>query len=281
MTDPHHPYHGGTAALLTQHGKEAVIAPPLRQRLGMALVPVEGYDTDRLGTFTRDVPRAGSQRDAARAKAQLAVQLSGLPWGIGSEGSFGPDPVFGLSAWNVELLVWIDPDRGLEITATAAGPETNYRQAWVDEWAQAHAFAQAAGFPAHALVVSSAPDAVPVAKGVTGIESLSHAVGQVLARHGRAWLETDMRAHLNPSRMAMIARASDQLAARLASRCPGCGTPGWWPVAPVPGRPCRECGQPTRLPLAERWRCDRCGHEALVPLPAQQADPVDCANCNP
>jgi hypothetical protein len=281
LSDPGHPYCGGIAALLTQHGKEAVIAPPLRARLDIGLLRVEGYDTDRLGTFTRDVPRAGSQLEAARSKAQLAMQLSGLSWGMGSEGSFGPDPLLGLAAWNTELLVWTDGERGLEIIASAAGPETNYRQGWVGDWAEATAFAAAASFPSHALVVSAAPDAVPVAKGIGDEASLSRMVAQVLARQSRAWLETDMRAHANPTRMAMIARAAEDLAARLESLCPSCGAPGWWSVAPVPGRPCADCGQPTRLPVAQRWQCTLCGHEEIRLLPQESADPAECDHCNP
>lgn len=281
MSDTEHPYRGGTVALLTQHGKEAVIAPPLRERLGIALLRVEGYDTDRLGTFTRDVPRAGSQIEAARSKARLAMQLSGLPWGLGSEGSFGPDPVFGLSAWDSELLVWVDGERDLEITATASGPETNYRQGWIGDWSDARTFAAASGFPSHALVVSTAPDAVPIAKGVCDEETLARMVANAVAREGRAWLETDMRAHVNPTRMAMIGRAAEQLAARLASPCPSCGAPGWWPGTSVPGRPCADCGQPTRLPVAQRWQCGRCGHEEQRPVGERTADPADCDHCNP
>ena len=45
-------------ALGTMHGKEAVIAPPLAA-LGVTVVLAE-VETDRFGTFSGDVPRAGS-----------------------------------------------------------------------------------------------------------------------------------------------------------------------------------------------------------------------------
>lgn len=106
-------------ALLTQHGKERVIAPLLDAALGMRVERVDGYDTDRLGTFTREIARAGTQLEAARRKAHIGMELAGLPLGLASEGSFGPDPVAGLLPWNVEILVFVDRERGLEITGVA------------------------------------------------------------------------------------------------------------------------------------------------------------------
>ena len=57
-------YAGRRIALLTQHGKERVVAPVLRRALGCNVELVSGYDTDRLGTFTRDIPREGTQIEA-------------------------------------------------------------------------------------------------------------------------------------------------------------------------------------------------------------------------
>ena len=50
-------YLGRRAAFLTQHGKEKVVAPTLEAMLGSKVSHVTGYDTDLLGTFTRDIPR--------------------------------------------------------------------------------------------------------------------------------------------------------------------------------------------------------------------------------
>ena len=112
-------YSERRVALLTQHGKEHVIAPVLDAALGCRVERVSGFDTDTLGTFTRDIPRAGSQREVARRKARIGMELSGLPLGLASEGAFGPDPMAGLFPWNVELLVFIDDERGIEVTGMA------------------------------------------------------------------------------------------------------------------------------------------------------------------
>ncbi|MEK0417293.1 MAG: hypothetical protein RI949_1299, partial [Pseudomonadota bacterium] len=61
---------------LTQHGKEALVAPILAEGLNAEVMRVEGFDTDQLGTFTRERPRAGTQVEAAARKAELALELS-------------------------------------------------------------------------------------------------------------------------------------------------------------------------------------------------------------
>lgn len=64
-------YRGRHVALLTQHGKEHVIAQVLDIALGCRVEQVAGYDTDLLGTFAQDITRAGTQIGAARKKARM------------------------------------------------------------------------------------------------------------------------------------------------------------------------------------------------------------------
>ena len=52
------PYADRRIALLTQHGKERVIAPALEPGLGCTIEHVSGFDTDLLGTFTREQAQA-------------------------------------------------------------------------------------------------------------------------------------------------------------------------------------------------------------------------------
>ena len=51
-------YSGRGVALLTQHGKERMIAPVLESALDCRVQLASGYDTDLLGTFTREIPSA-------------------------------------------------------------------------------------------------------------------------------------------------------------------------------------------------------------------------------
>ncbi len=282
--DAERPYAGRRLALLTQHGKERVIAPALEPALGCRVERVAGFDTDRLGTFTRDILRAGTQLEAARRKARIGMELSGSPLGLGSEGAFGPDSLTGLFPWNWEILVFIDAETGLEVVGRAHGRACHHHRR-VTDWAGVEAFARAAGFPEHQLVVRPEGEDDPrLRKGIADWAGLEAAWRWARAQSvsGAVFLESDLRAHANPTRMAMIAQAAADLAARLLSRCPACGTPGYALSERIPGLPCADCGAPTREPRAEVWACLKCPHRETRPLPGEaRADPERCDLCNP
>lgn len=160
-------YSGRRVALLTQHGKEAVLRPLLEPALGCTIERVGGFDTDLLGSFTRETPRPGSQMDALRRKVRKGMELSGLPLGLASEGSFGPDPFGGLFPWNVELVIWIDDEQGVEVVGMAQGPAHNSHLLTAD-WAELEAFAVREDFPRHLLVLRPEhPDDPRVHKGLS------------------------------------------------------------------------------------------------------------------
>ena len=74
------------AALLTKHHKLALIAPALATA-GIQVRSTDAFDTDTLGSFSGETPRLQTPLECARTKARLAAELTGLPIGIGSEGS--------------------------------------------------------------------------------------------------------------------------------------------------------------------------------------------------
>lgn len=283
MSDASHPYRGARMALLTQHGKEAVLGPLVREAFAADLVLVSDFDTDTLGTFTRDVPRAGTQLEAARTKARLASERSGLPLGIGSEGAFTPGP-FGFDTYDLELVVLVDRARRIEVVGRAYEPGQHFHTvaAGLQELRD---FATRAGFPEHGLVVRPNDEHDPrVWKGLRAWSDLEAAFveAQALSRAGQVFVESDLRAHQNPSRMAVIARATADLVARLARRCPQCELPGFGRIDAVPGLPCRDCGLPTAVPVADRHGCVRCEHRELQPRGGPEtADPGRCDRCNP
>lgn len=284
MPAPGHLYAGAEFALLTQHGKQRVIAPVLEGALGCRVHHVDGYDTDRLGTFTRDVPRLGTQLEAARKKARIAMELVGLPFGLGSEGAFVPDPFIGMAPWNVEVIVFIDALRNLEV-AGIAQDRGNFRHLLTHEWPALEAFAHEAGFPDQQLVVRPCDERDRrIRKGIHAWPELEAALAWAAteAENGLAFVETDNRAHANPTRMANIGLAAADLAARLASLCPACGMPGYWQVDRVAGLPCAGCGAPTRETRAWVHGCLKCAHRETHPLSrTRHADPGRCDICNP
>ena len=276
-------YQGRQVALLTQHGKEQVIAPVLEAALGCHVGRVAGYDTDLLGTFTREIPRPGTQLDAARKKARIGMELAGLPLGLASEGSFGPDPYAGLFPWNVEMIIWIDDTLGVEVVGVASG-KANFSHLLTANLEEVEAFARAAGFPEHRLVARPQHEDDPrIRKGIadwkTLREAFRYACGE--ADNGRAFLETDGRADRNPTRMERIGQAAQDLVRKLCTLCPTCNAPGFQRAERVPGLPCENCGAPTREAKADIHRCVRCGHHLTVEHTEKAAPAGRCDLCNP
>lgn len=277
-------YSGQRVALLTQHGKQKVLGPALELALGCRLELVTGYDTDQLGTFSRDVPRDGTQLEAARHKARIGMQLSGLELGLASEGSFGPDPFAGMVSWNVELLIFIDDIRAIEVVGFAQG-NARSAQLLAGHWAEAQSFALQTGFPEHHLVLRPESETDPrILKGIDSWEKLVVAFTMALEQSasGRVFLETDVRAHANPTRMETIRHAAEDLAKKLCSLCPACYTPGFGMVERVPGLRCADCDAPTRETSSEVHGCLTCSHrETRERIDRQYADPSYCDYCNP
>lgn len=265
-------------ALGTMHGKAVALGPPL-SRLGITLVVPEGLDTDRFGTFTGEVPRAGTMIEAARAKALAAIGATGLPVGVASEGAYGPHPLLPFLARGTELLLWHDARTGQEVVETLVDDDPCYARIEAASLEEAEAFLARVGFPGTAVIVSAAEGAVT--KGIQDRDRLKAVFG--LGRAAVITLQTDMRAHLNPRRMAMIGLLAEKFAARLATRCPDCAAPGWGRLRPAPGLPCAWCDGPTLLPAGEVHGCTACGAEAVVPRPdgLTEADPGHCPVCNP
>lgn len=278
------PYDGLKASLLTQHGKESVIAPVMLSSSGLEVIHVTGYDTDKLGTFTRDIPRYGSQLDAARKKARVGMGLAGTQIGIASEGALANDPYTGLLPWNYELVLLIDDTRNLEITGFYGG-EAQSASKLVSSWDELTAFLPEAQFPSHQLVLRPDDEYHPdCRKGITAIESLRDAYNWAtnISKKGNVFVENDLRAHTNPTRMANILKATQDLAKKMTRLCPECKSPGFSIAETKKGLPCSHCGVPTTLPIANIWSCVKCGYKKEVAIVDQtHADPSRCNYCNP
>ena len=275
--------------LATMHRKEQVIAPILEDSLGLRVEVLRTIDTDRFGTFTLEVPRPGTQRETARLKAQAA--LAAVPeadYGLASEGSFGPHPWLPWVAGGRELIVLTGRDGGLELVGADLTAETNHGSRLVGSVADALAFAQDIRFPTHAVVVMGVRNAKPdvsagLYKGLTTTEALEAAVRVVLERDGAAHLESDMRAHVNPTRRAAIGRAAQDLVRVALSGCPRCERPGFDIVERLRGLPCAECGLPTRRVRIDIFGCTGCGFREERPpaTDTASASPGECDFCNP
>ncbi|GEO01063.1 hypothetical protein NSE01_28950 [Novosphingobium sediminis] len=278
---------GARAVLATMHGKERAIAPLAARFLGLRVAVAEGLDTDLFGTFSREIGRAGTPREAARAKIAAAFRLHpDARVGIASEGSFGPHPSLPFAALNRELVLLIDRESGLELVGHYATMATNFAHEIVTEAEPGLAFAAKSGFPVHGVIVMGVLDDKPAPhlalfKAIAGEAELAAVLARTIALTGAAHIETDMRAHRNPRRMRAIKRAMVDLVRRSRSHCPNCNQPGFAMTGRVYGLPCAWCSNPTHLARAEVWTCEGCQHSDERAVTASSADPMHCEECNP
>lgn len=223
--------------------------------------------------------RSGTILDAARDKARAAFALSPqADWVFASEGAFGPSAAIPVLAEGKELVLAWRPADGLEVTVLRTSFETNFAHVDAPEAPALDAFLERAGFPDHAVIVKA--NRAVIAKGVQDRAALERLTAQA---RGPVRVETDMRAHLNPTRMGEIAKAAMEMAQRLSSACPACSAPGFGRTRVERGLPCSACGTPTERVFAEIYACPACGHEARKPRAdgLSAADPGECPACNP
>lgn len=281
-------YAGARAAFATMHGKQAAIAPVMNDSLGLLLETPAAIDTDTLGTFTGEIPRLGNIRDTAIAKARLGMSHTALTLGLASEGSYGPHPSIPFVCGGLELMVLVDDIRGIVITEHLVVDAPVYAHALVSNHTQLEVFLEQIDFPRHAVIVKpnrSDDASLPIFKGLRDARLVADAVIRCAAcsLDQQAFVQTDMRAHMNPTRMTSIACLAARLCERIASACPRCAAPGYGKTGIETGLPCAWCGSPTDLLRHEIFGCVACDYREHRPRPdgLESADPGHCARCNP
>ena len=277
-------FQGRTLVVASQHAKEKVIAPSFEKAFQLNVSRAHNLDTDALGTFSGEVERLLSPIDAARAKCQRAMNITGFDLAIASEASFGPHPVYPFVAAHEELLLMQDRKNAWEFVVKTLETTTNYNTWTIRSLEELTDILEPAKFPSHALIVKkSAGDASHCVKGIQSIELLEETVTEFLQHYSSCQVEPDMRAMHNPTRMEVIARLTDQLIDQINTNCPQCNTPGFRISEIVRGLPCAICDQETRGIRAEIYACSHCLFEEprkKVGSPEKE-DPMYCDYCNP
>lgn len=277
-------FAGRTLVIATKHGKERVLAPLLEHHLGVRCIVPDDFDTDQFGTFSGEVERDRDPLSTARKKNQWAMQLTGCDLALASEGSFGPHPVVYFAPGNEELLVFSDRKNDLEIYTRELSTETNFSALSVTTLRELNAFAQKVGFPEHGLILRKSPDDLSyINKGITDQQELENYFNEFKERFGKAYVETDMRAMHNPSRIAVIEQAGRKLLEVISSQCPECSCPGFGLVSVQSGLACSLCGNPTESTLLHIHACKKCGYAEKRERPDHKVaeDPMFCNYCNP
>lgn len=278
---------GSDAIIATMHGKESVIAPVLAERLHLACHVPQGFNSDQFGSFSREVARPMSALETARAKIDLAFKLyPDISIGIASEGSFGPHPAIPLLALGREIIVLVDRKSGFQLVGQDNTLETNFSHLIADDEEAALIFSEKIGFPDHGVILSGvrnqspAPDIFLLKDFFSNGDLVFH-LRRLIASHGNVFIESDMRAYRNPTRMKSIARATLDLVRRWDQKCPRCRLPGFDISERIKGLPCGVCGEPTLAIKMEILACTACGHSQEQLSASQTADPGLCPSCNP
>lgn len=273
-------FKGKPLIIATKHKKEAVITPILESQLALRCRVEPTLDTDVFGTFSGEIERTLTPLEAAKAKCLLAIEHTGIPMAIASEGSFGPHPTHFFLPANTELVLLYDAQTQLEVWATEISTETNFQQAQVNSWDDLLLFAEKSLFPSHGLILKGR-NKQQIIKDILSEEALKNAYLKLGGTE--VWVETDMRAMYNPTRQKTIEKATLKLVEKLKSTCPQCQWPGFTISKVNKGLKCSECGSPTRSTLSYDYTCKKCGFTEIKMYPhaKENEDPMYCDRCNP
>ncbi len=277
-------FEGRQLVIASMHQKEQVLRPLLEANLKVIVSVAHGLNTDLLGTFSGEVARIADPLTTARKKCELAMELGDCDLAIASEGSFGTHPSAFFLPANEEWLLLLDRKNGLEIHARHLSTSTNFAGEAFSSLEELDAFASKVGFPSHGLILRRNKDSlVGLLKGITDPDLLRTAALQLLETQGAGFVETDMRAMYNPSRMQVIQETAQLLLQKLNSFCPSCQLPGFTVTSAVPGLPCSLCGTPSSAALTHLMVCNHCQHQEKVDFPhgKKTEDPQYCQVCNP
>lgn len=277
-------FAGRKLLIATKHKKEQVIAPLFEKALGVHCFTTDKFDTDSLGTFTGEIERLSDPYTTAKQKCLLALHHNDYDLVLASEGSFGAHPSLFFAAADDECLLLLDTKNKIEIAERHISTATNFNGTTVSTEKELFDFAEAALFPTHALVIRKSRDSSEgILKGITEPAVLIDAFYKTITQYGSAFVETDMRAMYNPSRMKVIAECAHKLLEKISSLCPNCSWPGFAVVDVIRGLPCELCGAATKSTLRYLLVCKNCNYQQNREFPhgKKTEEAMYCDFCNP
>jgi hypothetical protein len=276
-----HPYHGAKVALTTKHGKAKFVAPAF-ERFEINIQQID-YDTDQLGTFTGEIERPDRADRVVLRKAQIGLEISGLHYGLASEGSYGPDPQIPLLNSGIELLAWVDRKLNFTLTESLRTFDIQAGCKVISQGEDITEYFEEFAFPSHALIVRcETGQKGPIYKGISNHSELQSALDACWQSTNRVVIENDLRAHMNPTRQKTIALLGKKLADRLERLCRECGTPGWGVVGVLRGARCVACQSwNDGYPNGEIFGCAKCDAREEMEAEKRFLQPKDCLSCNP
>ena len=274
-------YNSRLVVMPTKHDKAKLVSKHFNEILAMQVQEVF-VDTDVFGTFSGEIERVGTPLETAVKKARVGIETTGNPFALASEGSVGPDPVFGFINANIETMVFVDDELDIQIHETIKSNEilaftTTTTKNNLEE------FLKKADFPNHALIVKP-NNGQGAVKGIRDLIELEEAIkkSRDASSDGEAIIESDLRAMCSPSRQKNISAVALKLVQRLSKTCTDCQTPGWGLKSFTRGVECSECGEFSADAIKQEVLCCfKCEYTALGAVINVTLDPARCMNCNP
>ena len=270
--------------IVTKHQKDQVIAPLFEKEFGVHCFVAKEFDTDSLGTFSGEVARRSDALTTLRQKCLEGMKLEGFDLAIATEGSFGNHPTAFFASANDELMMLLDLKNNIEIVERMLSLETNFNTSEIFSSDELKVFLEKVQFPSHGVILKDKEkNWNRIYKGITDIESVQKLYNKLIDEYGSCFIETDMRAMYNPTRMKVIEMLSLKLVNKLHSICPECLYPGFGVVSTEAGLKCSWCSMPTKSVSAHIYQCKHCKYESKVfyPYGKKIEDPMYCDFCNP
>jgi hypothetical protein len=274
---------GRTLLIATMHGKEHIIAPIMEKELGVQCELAQNLNTDVLGTFSGEIDRKNDALTTLRNKCLLAQKNTKYDLVIANEGTFGPHPNLFFIPADEEIIMLKDFKNNTEIIESQISTETNLNGAKIKTFNELEEFIASAKFPEHAVILRSSKDNFQnISKGIHEYDDLIRKFNTYIAQFGEVYIETDMRAMHNPSRMKVIEEVTHKLIKKIKSVCPECQYPGIGITEATKGLLCSQCLRPTNSYISFAYQCQKCSYKHVKMYPQKQfEDPMYCNFCNP
>lgn len=267
---------------VTKHKKEQIVAPSFLVGFQANVIALD-WDTDSLGTFSGEKERVLDPLPNARKKIELAIESGANGrFYLASEGSFVPHPEIPWLTMNEECLLFFDRKTGMQMHVFQYSEDVFFRKEKLASQDRLIKLLHDFDFPNHGLILKlSKGRELRIQKDFTSVEEVNHLVETMLNDGWGIEMESDLRAHQNPTRQNNIKKAGERLVEELKLNCPSCGSYGQNIKKRIEGVPCANCSIPSQQIKSYLRECYFCSHTWEQDLKNPPIDPQFCFWCNP
>lgn len=277
-------YNNQKVLCCSKHHKYQAFQPAFQMRLSTSVHEEHSFDTDTLGTFSIEVERKLSPKDAVIEKIHqaLAHQSSDYSLAVATEASFGEHPTVPMLPLHHETIAFYDTKKDKHLIFTQSTVDTNYYKNTIGSEDELIKLCKQFESSQASLILSTQDPGHSVYKNIETMNDALEAYHALKAEapFNRVLVQTDMRAMKNPLRMSFISELADMLAERLATPCPSCHEYGFGEHEVVYGQPCSDCSAPTPNKYGSRITCTECSY-VDEQIDDSLSSPYYCSVCNP